>query len=134
MGSLPIGAAVSSADGWSVRFDSLSSEAEQFRVAVVVSPAKALALGGRSMMPVMGGGHADPLRTEPVAIDWLAEDDVGNSYLGTARFGWGPATMVNGELLFGSPLDPEASKLTVLGTGTHERAVVTIDLAGLGRQ
>ena len=131
VGSLPIAAAVNTNEGWSARFDSLFSEAEQFRVTVAASPPKVLLLRGRAMMPLMGG-HGDPLRTDAVAVEWRAEDDVGNSYLAIARFGvWSPG-VVEGELLFREPLDPEARRLSLVATGLRDQAIVTVPLEGLG--
>jgi hypothetical protein len=131
VGFLPIGAAVNTNDGWSARFDSLFSEAEKFRVTVAASPPRVLLSGGRAMVPLLGG-HVDPLRTDAVAIEWGAEDDVGNSYLAVARFGGGGSRgVVEGELLFRSPLDPRARSLSLLATGLRERAIVTVPLEGL---
>ena len=131
VGSMPIGVAVTSKDGWSVRFHSLISQRKGFRVILAASPPSVLVLEGRALVGMMGG-HVDPLRTQTVPVEWRAEDDVGNLYLATARFGGGSSPgVVNGELWFLSPLDPKARQLSLIATGLHERAVVTISLAEL---
>lgn len=70
VGTLPIWAAVSSDDGWSVRFDYLASDESQFTVLFAVSP-------GRVLLNI----PFDPLTTGRHGLDWRAEDDRGNSYL-----------------------------------------------------
>ena len=126
VGFVAIGVAVNSSDGWSVRFDSLTSEEQEFRVAVVVSP--------RAVLPSThaSGAGLEQLCTRPVAIEWRAEDDLGNSYLATGdRWGNGEGVAA-GHLSFLAPIDPEARELDLIATGLHERAVVSISLEGLG--
>jgi hypothetical protein len=127
VGSLSIGAAVNSGEGWSVRFDSLTSNERDFQVAVAVSPAAVL----RS--PADNNARLEQLCTSPVAIEWRAEDDIGNSYLavGERHRHW-EGGVVGGELSFLSPIAPEAQVLNLIAMGQRERAVVAIPLRGLG--
>jgi hypothetical protein len=121
VGTVPIGAAVSSADGWSVRFDSLESDEGHFTVFAAVSPGRVLL-----NMPF------DPLTTSTYSLEWRAEDDRGNSYLAIGESRGGTDNVADGELVFLSPLDPKARELRLLATGRRQRAVVTISLEGLG--
>ncbi len=120
-GTLAIGAAVSSEDGWSVRFDYLASEEPQFAVFVAASPGRVLLT-----MPF------DALSTATNGLEWRAEDDRGNSYLAIAGSHGGTDNVADGELAFLSPLDPKARQLRLLAAGQRQRAVVTISLEGLG--
>ena len=126
VGFLPIGVAVvNSADGWSVRFDTLTSEQRGFEVAVTVSPGMAL------LTEHPWASRLEQLCLRPVAIEWSGADDLGNWYLGVGdRFG--PVESVsNGRVSFVSPLDPRARRLSLIATGERERAVVSVSLAGL---
>ncbi len=120
VGVLPIGAAVESLEGFSIRFDSLSSEETSFSVAVVVSPGLPLML------------HFPGFRLERSPIDWWAEDDRSNVYLLIAGSRGSSGDIAEGSLDSISPLDPKATELRLLPTGKSERAVVTIPLANLG--
>jgi hypothetical protein len=120
VGVLPIGAAVESLEGCSIRFDSLTSEETSFSIAVAVSPG----------LPLMM--HFPGFRLERSPIDWWAEDDRRNVYLLMAGGGSASDDIAEGTIDSISPLDPKATELRLLPTGTNERAVVTIPLADLG--
>jgi hypothetical protein len=122
VGQMPIGAAVESVAGHSIRFDSLTSEAESFSVDVAVSPATPLQV------------HFPGIRLDGSPITWWAEDDRHNRYIGVANSHGGSHTSAEGTIVFMSPLDPQATVLTLLPTGRDERAVVTIPLDSLRSQ
>ncbi len=108
-GFLSIGAAVNSSDGWSARFDSLTSERHEFRVAVTVSPGRVLPSSTAFPRRV----RLEQLCTRLVILDWRAKDDIGNSYVAVGE-GYDPAASVSGtELSFLSPIDPRAERSTL---------------------
>jgi hypothetical protein len=120
VGTVPIGAALNSVEGWSVRFGSLWSESSSFAVSVALSPRLA------SLHFQIGA-----LDASTPALEWWAEDDSGNNYLGSSSDIVGSHELAEGKLNFRSPLDPKANQLSLLPTGTRERGIVTISLDGL---
>lgn len=119
VGRIPVGAAFGSIDGYSVRFDSLASEPHKFVVAVAASPGDAF--GHR--LPGMG--------TEPAPLQWWAEDDRHNMYLGSQENYGSSDDLAQGNIGFTGPLDPKARRLSLLPTGRSERGVVSVPLDGL---
>lgn len=119
VGRIPVGAAFGSIDGYSVRFDSLASEPHKFVVAVAASPGDAF--GHR--LPGMGA--------EPAPLQWWAEDDRHNIYLGAQENYGSSGDLAQGNIGFSGPLDPKARRLSLLPTGRNERGVVTISLDSL---
>jgi hypothetical protein len=122
VGQMPIGAAVESVAGHSIRFDSLISEGDSFSVDVAVSPATPLML------------HFSGIRLDASPITWWAEDDRHNLYLGVANSHGGSLSSAEGTIVFMSPLDPDATELKLIPTGRDERAVVTFPLDRLRSQ
>jgi len=121
-GSVPIGAAINSVDGYSIRFDSLTSDETSFSVSVAVSPG----------FPLIMRFPGFDLERSP--LDWWAEDELGNIYLGVNGGGGGSGEMAESSVESLSPLDPKATELRLLPTGSTERGVVTVSLASLGEQ
>lgn len=70
VGTVPIGTALSSEEGWSVRFGSLWSESSSFSLSVAASP-------GLSLVQRRTGR----LEVNIPTIEWWAEDELGNNYL-----------------------------------------------------
>ena len=119
-GRIPIGAAIDSVDGYSVRFDALASEPTSFTLSLAVSP-------GDPLLRQFPG-----FLLERSALDWWAEDDRMNSYVAFNASGGGSGELAQGEVHSLAPLDPKATVLRLLPTGPNERGVITIPLAGLG--
>jgi hypothetical protein len=61
-------------------------------------------------------------------IEWWAEDDLENSYLGAIGKWGGGADIAEGTVIYWPALDPQATRLRIMPTGSHERAVITVDL------
>jgi hypothetical protein len=120
LGQLPIGAVVD-VGGCSIRFDSLSSEESSFSVSLATSPG----------FPLLH--HFPGLELDLAPIEWWAEDDRGNRYLGVSGGGGGSSERAEGTVDFSSPIDPRASALRLMPTADQERAVVTLSLDGLTR-
>jgi len=119
-GRIPIGSAIDSVDGYSVRFDSLTSEPTSFSLSLAVSPGDPLLR------------HFPGFDLERSTLDWWAEDDRMNSYVFFNGSGGGSGELAQGEVHSLAPLDPQATVLRLLPTGPTQRGVVTIPLAGLG--
>jgi hypothetical protein len=119
-GRIPIGAVIDSVDGYSVRFDSLTSGPTSFSLSLAVSP-------GDPLLRYFPG-----FELERSALDWWAEDDRMNSYVAFNGSGGGSGELAQGEVHSLAPLDPKATVLRLLPTGATQRGVVTIALAGLG--
>jgi hypothetical protein len=62
------------------------------------------------------------------AIEWWADDDVGNCYLGAIGNWGGGGDIGEGTVTYWPALDPRASRLRILPTGSHKRAAITVDL------
>jgi len=119
-GSVGIGAAIDSVDGYSIRFDSLTSEPTSFSLSLAVSPGQPLLM------------HFPGTSLERSAIDWWAQDDRSNTYVLFSGRGSGSSEVAEGEVHSMAPLDPKATVLRLLPTGAHERGVVDVPLRGLG--
>jgi hypothetical protein len=119
VGDVPIGAAVDLA-GCSIRFDSLHTDESSFSVRLAVSPG----------YPLLHH-HFPGLAIELSPIEWWAEDDRHNNYLGAGDGGGGSSDIAEGAIAFGAPLDPQARELRLLPTAGNERVVVKIRLDGL---
>jgi hypothetical protein len=119
VGHLPIGAAVELA-GCSIRFDSLHTDESSFSVRLAVSPG----------YPLLHH-HFPRLPIELSPIEWWAEDDRHNNYLGAGDGGSGSSEIAEGAIEFGAPLDPQARELRLLPTAGNQRVVVTMRLDGL---
>jgi hypothetical protein len=68
---------------------------------------------------------------EPAPIQWWAEDDRQNIYLGAQENYGSSGDLAQGNIGFSGPLDPKARRLSLLPTGRNERGVVTISLDSL---
>jgi hypothetical protein len=119
VGTCAIGAAVNSVDGYSIRFDTLRSQEDSFTLDVAVSPG----------LPLLMRFPGFDLQRSP--LDWWAEDDRKNVYLCANGGGGGSSELAQGTVHSLAPLDPEATELRLLPTGTQERAVVTLGLGQL---
>lgn len=120
VGQMVVGAAVEEVAGHSVRIDALSSEPDGFSVDVAVSPGSALLRR-----------HFPGLRLHQSPITWWAEDDRQNAYLGIPTSHGGSDSLSEGTIVFGSPLDPAATRLDLILAGQEERAVISFSLDAL---
>ena len=118
-GTVAIGAVIDDLEGFSIRLDSLASELGSFSISFAISPGNPLL----RHFPGMGG--------EPSPITWWAEDDRMNAYVAFSDRGGGGADVAEGQVTSLAPLDPKATELRLLPTGTHSRAVVPVPLFGL---
>ncbi len=87
-----------------------------FEVHVVVSPDSA---GPRGAMPYSVTGPR---------VEWWAADDMGNSYLGAIGSWGGGGDIGEGAVTYWPALDPRATQLRITPTGSHERAVITVEI------
>jgi hypothetical protein len=121
-GVLPIGAAIDDLDGFSIRVDTLTSEASFFSLAVAMSPGAPLL----SHFPGRIDAEASP-------ITWWAQDDRGNAYVALADRGGGSDMVAEGQVTSLAPLDPQATDLRIFPTGRSVRGVLRVPLAELTR-
>ncbi len=119
-GSLAIGAVIDDLDGFSIRLDTLTSEQTSFSIALAMSPGTPLLR------------HFPGVNLEPSPITWWAEDDRMNAYVAFSDRGGGGGNIAEGQVTSLAPLDPKATRLRLLPTGSRCRGVVTIPLAPLG--
>jgi hypothetical protein len=119
-GSLAIGAVIDELDGFSIRLDTLTSEQTSFSIALAMSPGTPLLR------------HFPGVNLEPSPITWWAEDDRMNAYVAFSDRGGGGGSVAEGQVTSLAPLDPKATQLRLLPTGSRRRGVVTIPLAPLG--
>jgi hypothetical protein len=117
-GRLAMGAVIDDLDGFSIRLDALTSTAGSFSISLAVSP-------GTPLLRFPG------LELDPSPIIWWAEDDRHNAYVAFLDNGGGSDTLAEGQVTSLAALDPKATELRLLPTGSHTRAVVTVPLAGL---
>ncbi len=115
---IPVGAVTPSIDGAFVRIDTVELERREVSATIAVSPGSALG----TFDPIIGTQE----------ISWWATDDRGNHYLGHFAGGGGSAEGGDGTIRFGPLLDPAATVLRLLPTGSTERAVVEVALPGQG--
>jgi hypothetical protein len=118
-GALPIGAVIDDLEGFSIRLDALFSEPGSFSISLAMSPGTPLLRHFRGM------------GVEPSPITWWAEDDRMNAYVAFSDRGGGGPNLAEGQVTSLAPLDPKATQLRLLPTGTRTRAVVSVTLAGL---
>jgi hypothetical protein len=119
IGSLAIGAVIEDLDGFSIRLDTLTSEQTSFSISLAMSPGTPLLR------------HFPGLNSEPSPITWWAEDDRMNAYVAFSDRGGG-GNIAEGQVTSLAALDPKATLLRLLPTGSRRRGVVTIPLAPLG--
>jgi hypothetical protein len=111
-GTAAIEAVTPAVDGVALALDVLVTDEEDFALEVRTSP-------GISWSPF----H---LQLSGPRIVWWAEDDRGNSYLGSPN-GWSSSDdQAHGTIAFSPNLDPRATELRLLPTGMTERAVITV--------
>jgi hypothetical protein len=122
-GSVPIGAAIDDLEGFSIRIDMLNSEPTSFSIALAVSP-------GSLLLRHFPGG----IDLEPSPITWWAEDDRGNVYVAFPDRSGGGGDVADGVVTSLASLDPKATVLKLLPTGTRTRAVITVPLGQLTEQ
>jgi hypothetical protein len=120
VGTLTVGALIDDLEGYSIRVDSIVTRSGGFSISLAMSP-------GDSLIRNIPGGDAGPM-----PITWWAKDDRGNTYVAFSDRGGGGPDVMEGQVTSLAPLDPKATELTLLPTGSHSRAVLTIPLAGLG--
>ena len=120
-GALPIGAVIDDLEGFSIRLDALFSEPASFSISLAMSPGTPLLR------------HFPGMGVEPSPITWWAEDDRMNVYVAFSDRGGGGGNLAEGQVTSLAPLDPKATELRLLPTGTRTRAVVTVPLDWSGR-
>jgi hypothetical protein len=118
--TLTVGAVIDDLEGFCIRVDTIVTQSGSFSICLAMSP-------GDSLIRHIPGGDA-----EPTPITWWARDDRGNAYVAFSDRGSGGPDVVEGQVTSLAPLDPEATELTLLPTGSHSRAVLTVPLAALG--
>lgn len=116
---LPIGAIIDDLEGFSIRLDALFCQPSSFSISLAMSPGAPLL----RHFPGMWG--------EPSPITWWAEDDRRNTYVAFSDRGGGGANVAEGQVTSLAPLDPEATEVRLLPTGSRTRAVVRVPLNGL---
>ena len=118
-GTLGIGAVIDDLEGFSIRLDTLVSEPGSFSITLAFSPGTPLLR------------HFPGMDVEPSPITWWAEDDRTNTYVAFSDRGGGGGNLAEGQVTSLAPLDPKATELRLLPTGTRSRAVVTVPLIAL---
>jgi hypothetical protein len=119
LGSVAIGSVIDDLEGFSIRVDALISESESFSISLAMSPGGLL---GRHFP----GGDRDP-----PPIVWWAEDDRNNAYVAFEDRVQGSDTLAEGQLTSLAPLDPKATALRLLPTGSRRRGVISVPLTAL---
>jgi len=115
-GIIGLGAVTPPFDDTVVSLEALTVTNGNFELHLTVSPNSAAPMGPMSPS-VLGPG-----------IEWWAEDDRENSYLGAIGNWGGGADIGEGSVFYWPALDPQATRLRLMLTGSHERAVITVDL------
>lgn len=118
-GTLAIGAVIDDLEGFSIRLDALVSQPTSFSISLAISPGTPLLR------------HFPGMYVEPSPITWWAEDDRKNTYVAFSDRGGGSGNLAEGQVTSLAPLDPKASELRLLPTGTGTRAIVTVPLTAL---
>jgi hypothetical protein len=119
LGSVAIGSVIDDLEGVSIRVDALTSEPESFSISLAMSP-------GDQLLRHFPGADRDP----PLIV-WWAEDDRNNAYIAFEDQVQGGDTLAEGQLTSLAPLDPKATVLRLLPTGSRRRGVITVPLADL---
>ena len=122
IGTLTVGAVIDDLEGFCIRIDAIVTQPGSFSISLAMSP-------GDSLVRHIPGGDAGP-----TPITWWAKDDRGNSYVAFSDRGSGGPDVVEGQVTSLAPLDPKATELTLLPTGTHSRAVLTVPLVASGER
>jgi hypothetical protein len=113
LGPIALGVVTPEIDGFEVTFDALDLGPDETQLTVGVSPG-------------IGIGHFDfDLRA---GLAWWIVDDCGNHYLGEMRQWGGGDDRSEGVLAF-PVIDRRATSLTLVPTGLHSRALITVPLA-----
>ena len=115
-GIIGLGAVTPPFDDTVVSLEALTMTDGNFELHLAVSPNSAGSMGPMSSS-VIGPG-----------VEWWAEDDLENSYLGAIGNWGGGADVAEGTISYWPALDPRATRLRIMPTGFHERAVITVDL------
>lgn len=113
-GMLPIAAATPVFDNMSVAVSVLTSTPDDFRISIVM-------VGGWRPLAVWD--------EESPQVAWWARDDRGGVYLGDWRGSSSDGRRVTGDIGFGGPLDPRATRLDLMPTGPTTKAVIEVPLA-----
>lgn len=100
-------------DNMSVAVSVLTSDPGDVRISIVL-------VGGWQPLAV-----SDP---ESPQVAWWARDDRGGVYLGEWHGSSSDGHRVTGEIGFGRPLDPRATRLDLMPTGPTTRAVIEVPL------
>ena len=120
LGRVAIGSVIDDLEGFSIRVEALVSEAGSFSISLAMSP------GALLFRHYPGADRDTPL------IIWWAEDDRDNAYVAFQDRSHGSETLAEGQLTSLAPLDPRATALRLLPTGSRQRGVITVPLAALG--
>jgi hypothetical protein len=115
-GIVPLGVITPPIDETVVSFEAIILTDGTLETEVTVSPD----IDGASR-PMMSSVRRSSLR-------WWAEDDLGNAYLGSIGSWSGSGERGRGAVSYWPTLDPGATELHLIPTGTRERAVVSVDL------
>ncbi len=115
-GIVGLGAVTPPFDDTVVSVEALTLANGSFELHLAISPDSAARMEPMSS-PIRGTG-----------IEWWAEDDQGNSYLGAIGSWGGGGDIGEGTITYWPALDPRASLLRIMPTGSKERAVITVEL------
>jgi hypothetical protein len=115
-GILGLGVVTPPFDDTIVSLEALTIKNGNFEVHLAISPDSAAQMEPMSS-PVRGTG-----------IEWWAEDDLGNSYLGAIGNWGGGGDIGEGTITYWPALDPQARVLRIMPTGSKDRAVVSVEL------
>ena len=119
-GILTVGAVIDDLEGFCIRVDTIVTQSGSFSISLAMSP-------GDSLIRHIPGGDAGP-----TPITWWARDDRGNAYVAFSDRGSGGPDVVEGQVTSLAPLDPEATELTLLPTGSHSLSGAHGPACGVG--
>jgi hypothetical protein len=113
-GLLPVAVATPVFDDMSVAVSVLTSDADGFRISIVMV----------GLPHALMGWDAEAFR-----VAWWARDDRGGAYLGDWRGHSSDGHRLTGDIGFDQPLDPDATRLDLMPTGPTTRAVIEVPLS-----
>ena len=119
-GAVAIGVVTDPVDGTVVSLDGLVSTAGLFSVRVSVTP-------GEELSP-----FSLSVGVRGASLEWFAEDDLGNHYVGRVNQWGGSPDLSEGAIEFWPALRSEATSLRLTATASTERAVITVPLPAWG--
>ncbi len=115
-GIIGLGAVTPPFDETILSLEALTLTDGNFEIHLAMSPDSAARMG-----PISSS-------VRQTSTEWWAEDDLGNSYLGAIGSWGGGGDIGEGTVTYWPALDPRASVLRIMPTGSHERAVITVEL------